>query len=39
MWAFVEFAQTVIVSAQTGSPSLADLNSQHQISVKEYDTL
>ncbi len=39
MWAFVEFAQTVIVSAQTRSPSLADLNSQHQISVKEYDTL
>jgi hypothetical protein len=29
----------VIVSAQTGSPSLADLNSQHQTSVKEYDTL
>jgi hypothetical protein len=27
MWAF---AQTVIESAQTGSPSLADLNSQHQ---------
>ncbi len=31
MWVFVEFAQTVIVSAQTGSPLLADLNFSKRI--------